>query len=98
MFTIGCMLMTPLAYLKCLFQKIYLLFDVNTDNKNEVICRIFEVIFYFFFGLSLQTLNILSDSVYFFLFNTDDNLQTNEVIKDKSQMTFESFRDILYMC
>lgn len=50
------------------------------------------------FGLPILMTNFLADTMYFYIFNMDDNVETNEVTKEKSQMTFDTLRELMYIC
>lgn len=97
MFSIGCLFMAPMAYLKSLGSKFYILSAKSHTNKRLIINSL-KLAFYLLFGLLIQGLNFLADSIYFWIFNLDEDVQTNEVFKEQSNMTFESFQSIMYTC
>lgn len=97
LFSLGCLLMAPIAYLKAILTKVYILNTKSTSNRALAV-NLLELLFYLVFGLIIQGLNFFTDSIYFWIFNLDEKLETNEVIKDDSKMVWESFHDIIYLC
>lgn len=66
MFSIGCVVMAPLAYLKALGAKLYILTSKSHTNR-ALLFNSLELAFYLVFGIPCQVMSFLCDSIYFWI-------------------------------
>lgn len=57
-----------------------------------------SLIFYAVLGIPILCVNFFADTAYFWAFNVSNNVQSNEVFTDNSQLTFQSFYEIMLLC
>lgn len=82
-FTAGCIIMIPMAYLKSLGTKLHILSSRSFSNK-DLLKNALNLIFYIILGIPILCLNFFADSAYFWAFNVSNNVQSNEVFTDNS--------------
>lgn len=96
-FSIGSIIMTPLAYVKAVFIKLYYLCSLSQTNKKAFV-NLAILLMYIVLGPVILAVNFLADSIYFWSFNLNDKLHSNEVTRQDYCMTFDSFREVMYIC
>lgn len=97
-FMMGSMLMIPIAYGKSIVCKAIYIRRNGREDKRKLVINCLELFFFIWFGLPILILNFFADTIYFYLFNMYDDVSTNEVTKQASLMTFDTCREIMYIC
>ena len=89
--------MIPLAFLKSMGTKFHILSSRSYTNK-DLLRNAINLLFYTVMGVPILCVNFFADSMYFWAFNVSKNVQSNEVFTENSQLTFQSFYEIMLLC